>query len=346
LSRRYFGTDGIRGKAGRHPITGEFAFQLGNAAGHVLKQKAVSRPFVIIGQDTRASSDMLSYAIGSGLQSAGMNTLYVSVMPTPAVAYLCRYYQATAGVMISASHNAYKDNGIKFFSNKGEKIDDETEIAIEKRLSETTYYASSDKLGHTLACHKPEMPYIEFCKSILTAKNYDLSQFKLVIDCANGSFSNIAPWLLHQLNAKVIVTCAHPDGVNINQNCGAVSTQHLAYEVLNHRADLGMAFDGDGDRLIMIDSEGNVVDGDDILYLLAFDKYQNNELSGGVVGTLMTNYGIEMALKTLNIPLERTKVGDRYVLEKMKTLGWCLGGETSGHIPYDRGWFDNSSIGA
>lgn len=329
MGRKYFGTDGIRGRVGTFPITPDFALKLGWAAGKVLATHGSTK--VLIGKDTRISSYMLEAALEAGFAAAGINVAFIGPMPTPACAYLTRTFRAEAGVVISASHNPFYDNGIKFFSNLGSKLSDEVEKTIETMLDHEIECVESEFLGKASRINDAAGRYIEFCKSTFPS-NLSLSGYKLVVDCANGATYHIAPSVFRELGAEVISINDTPNGTNINLNCGATDIEMLRKTVLDHKADVGLAFDGDGDRLIMIDSLGNKVDGDQILYVIAAKRLADNNFKGGVVGTKMTNMGLEVALKKLNIPLERADVGDRYVFEKMQELGWCLGGENSGHI--------------
>lgn len=329
MSRRYFGTDGVRGKVGEFPITPEFAMKLGWAAGRVLSQQG-SRD-VLIGKDTRISGYMLETALESGLIAAGIDVRLLGPMPTPAVAYLTRTFRAEAGIVISASHNPYYDNGIKFFSTDGTKLADEVELAIEQELEKPMNCVSSEKLGKARRINDAAGRYIEFCKSQLP-NHLSLNGFKIVVDCAHGATYHIAPSVFKELGAQVIAIGCAPDGLNINAECGATSTSLLQQIVLQQQADLGIAFDGDGDRVMMVDHLGQVIDGDEILYIIARFARQQNKLQGGVVGTLMSNIGLEIALKALDIPFVRSAVGDRYVMELLKAKNWRIGGEGSGHI--------------
>ncbi|MEM7254930.1 MAG: phosphoglucosamine mutase [Pseudomonadota bacterium] len=327
--RRYFGTDGIRGEVGQHPITADFVLKLGWAAGRVFASDG--RGSVLIGKDTRISGYMFESALEAGLSAAGVDIRLLGPMPTPAIAYLTQTLHAQAGIVISASHNPYYDNGIKFFSGDGTKLPDEMEMRIEAQLDETMVTVPSQELGRVDRVVDAAGRYIEFCKS--TAPYWlSLRGLKIVVDCANGATYDIAPNVFVELGATVIRMGTEPDGLNINDGCGATAPDQLAKAVLDNSADLGIALDGDGDRLIMVDNHGEVLDGDELLYIIATGRKAENRFRGGVVGTLMTNLGLEEALRGLNIPLKRAKVGDRYVLEVMKETGWTLGGETSGHI--------------
>ncbi|RYV02494.1 phosphoglucosamine mutase [Shewanella sp. OPT22] len=334
MSRKYFGTDGVRGKVGTFPITPSFAMKLGWAAGKVLASTGTKE--VLIGKDTRISGYMLESAMEAGFSAAGVNVALVGPMPTPAVAYLASTFRADAGVVISASHNPFYDNGIKFFSNDGTKLTDAQELEIEclldKAINENAMdCAESDKLGKARRIDDAAGRYIEFCKGTFP-KHLSLHGLKIVIDSANGAAYHIAPNVYAELGAEVISINDKPDGMNINDNCGATKLDSLQAAVLEHHADLGIALDGDADRVMFVDGKGEVVDGDEILFILAQEAKATEELEGGVVGTLMSNLGLELALKELDIPFKRAKVGDRYVVEQLKATGWNLGGEGSGHI--------------
>ncbi|BEU04203.1 phosphoglucosamine mutase [Agarivorans sp. OAG1] len=329
MTRRYFGTDGVRGKVGEYPITPEFALKLGWAAGKVLSSTGTRK--VLIGKDTRISGYMLESALEAGLSAAGVQASFVGPMPTPAVAYLTRTFRAEAGIVISASHNPYYDNGIKFFSANGTKLPDEVELAIEAELDNPMTCVDSAALGKARRIEDAAGRYIEFCKSTFPNK-YNLSGLKIVVDCAHGATYHIAPKVFSELGAEVVAIGNQPDGLNINEKCGATDTGLLAEKVLEHKADLGIALDGDGDRVMMIDQHGVQVDGDEILYILAKDAKLSNHLSGGVVGTLMSNLALEQAFAEMDIPFSRAKVGDRYVMEQLSERGWTYGGENSGHI--------------
>ncbi len=328
-NRKYFGTDGIRGKVGEYPITPDFALKLGWAAGRVLAKDGVKK--VIIGKDTRISGYMLESALEAGFASAGVAAAFTGPMPTPAVAYLTRTFRADAGVVISASHNPFYDNGIKFFSTEGRKLDDAIELEIEAQLEKQIDCVESKQLGRASRITDAAGRYIEFCKSTFD-HDLSLAGLKIVVDCANGATYHIAPKVLRELGATVIKIGCDPDGVNINQNCGATDVKSLTKRVLEEKADLGFALDGDGDRIIMVDNEGNKVDGDLIIYIIAREALRQGQLKGGVVGTLMSNMGLEIALKNLGIPFIRAKVGDRYVLEMLVEKNWRLGAENSGHV--------------
>lgn len=329
MARKYFGTDGIRGKVGEFPITPEFMLKLGWAAGRVLSQGNHGGK-VIIGKDTRISGYMFESALEAGLSAAGLDIRLLGPMPTPAIAYLTRTLRATAGIVISASHNPYEDNGIKFFSAAGTKLPDEVELAIEAALDEPMTMAPSAHLGKAERVVDAGGRYIEFCKSTFP-NTLSLAGQKIVVDCANGATYFVAPRVFRELGAEVIKIGAEPDGLNINVDCGSTHPALLQRAVLEHKADLGIAFDGDGDRVIMVDHTGAIVDGDELLFIIAMERHRQGGLAG-VVGTLMSNLGMEHALAAAGIGFQRAKVGDRYVLEQMQNLGWPLGGESSGHI--------------
>ena len=329
MSRKYFGTDGVRGKVGEMPITPDFVMKLGWAAGKVLAKQGSKK--VLIGKDTRISGYMLEAALEAGLSAAGLKPVLLGPMPTPAVAYLTRTFRAEAGVVISASHNPYYDNGIKFFSTSGTKLPDVIESAIEDAMDEEIQCVESAQLGKASRIDDAPGRYIEFCKSTFPSE-LSLDGLKIVVDCANGATYHIAPSVFRELGAEVITMGCSPDGLNINDKVGSTAPKALVERVLQEQADLGIAFDGDGDRLIMVDHTGYEVDGDELLYIIARDLQQQGTLVGGVVGTLMTNLGLEVALSKLDIPLLRAKVGDRYVMELLQEKGWRLGGENSGHI--------------
>ncbi len=333
MSRKYFGTDGVRGKVGKLPITPEFVMRLGYAAGKVLAahRSEGERPTVLIGKDTRISGYMCESALEAGFTSAGVDVVLTGPMPTPAVAYLTRALRLAAGVVISASHNPYDDNGIKFFSGAGEKLPDDIETAIEAQLDQPLACVSSAGLGKVRRINDAAGRYIEFCKGTVPS-NLNLRGMKIVVDCAHGAGYHVAPPVFHELGAEVVTIGASPNGFNINDKVGATSPQALQAAVKAERADLGIALDGDGDRLVMVDSAGTAYDGDQLLYVIASDTKRRGRLSGGVAGTLMSNLAFELALSALDIPFERAKVGDRYVLEVLQKRGWRLGGENSGHI--------------
>lgn len=328
--RRYFGTDGIRGKVGEEPITPDFMLRLGWAAGRVLAHR-VTRGKVVIGKDTRISGYMFESALQAGLSSAGVDIRLLGPMPTPGIAYLTRTLHAQAGIVISASHNPYFDNGIKFFAGDGSKLPDEVELAIEAELDKPMHTVDSSLLGKVKRVDDAAGRYIEFCKST-TPNNFELRGLSIVVDCAHGATYQVAPSVFHELGAEVVRIGTDPDGLNINQGCGSTHPQALEHAVREHGADLGIALDGDGDRVIMVDEEGEIVDGDEILYIIARARIKAGEAVGAVVGTQMSNLGLELAIKKLGLAFHRAKVGDRYVLEMMREHGCRLGGESSGHI--------------
>ena len=321
--RKYFGTDGIRGKVGHSAINPEFVTKLGWAAGKVLAGKGTNK--VLIGKDTRISGYMLESALEAGLSAAGINVGLLGPMPTPAIAYLTKTFRSEAGIVISASHNPYYDNGIKFFSANGYKLDDEVELAIEAMLELPMDCVESDKLGKATRINDAAGRYIEFCKGTFPSE-LSLTGMKIVVDCAHGATYHIAPSVLSELGAEIIEIGTKPNGININHQVGATSMRACVEAVLEHKADLGFALDGDGDRIMLVDHEGNVVDGDQIIFIIARDALKNGRLSGGVVGTQMSNLGLEIALDNLGIPFARSKVGDRYVMELLKEKGWHIGG--------------------
>ena len=334
MSRKYFGTDGVRGRVGEHPITPQFVMHLGYAAGKVLASSAHAvgeRPAVLIGKDTRISGYMLESALEAGLIAAGIDVYLAGPVPTPAVAYLTRALRLQAGVVISASHNPFEDNGIKFFSATGMKLPDATEIAIEAVLDEPLVSNASDGLGKAKRLDDAVGRYIEFCKSTFPS-DMDLRGMKIVVDSAHGATYHIARHVFHELGADVIAIGAEPNGKNINDGYGATAPENLCKAVVEHRADIGIALDGDGDRLIMADAAGKLYDGDQLLYVIAEHRQANGKMQGGVVGTLMTNLAFEHAMRKLGIPFKRARVGDRYVMEVLQQEGWQLGGENSGHI--------------
>lgn len=328
-SRKYFGTDGIRGRVGDAPITPDFMLKLGWAAGKVLARHGSRK--IIIGKDTRISGYMLESALEAGLAAAGLSASFTGPMPTPAVAYLTRAFRAEAGIVISASHNPFYDNGIKFFSIDGTKLPDAVEEAIEAEMEKELTCVDSSQLGKASRIVDAAGRYIEFCKGTFP-NELSLSGLKVVVDCANGATYHIAPNVLRELGANVIAVGCEPNGLNINEKCGATDVAMLQARVLEEKADLGIALDGDGDRIIMVDEQGNKVDGDQIMYIIAREALRQGQLRGGVVGTLMSNMGLEVALKELGIPFARAKVGDRYVLEKLQEKGWRIGAENSGHV--------------
>ncbi|KTD58349.1 phosphoglucomutase [Legionella sainthelensi] len=327
--RKYFGTDGIRGHVGLSNINPEFVLKLGWAIGQVLANG--HRKKVVIGKDTRVSGYMLESALEAGLSAAGVDVALLGPMPTPGIAYLTQTLRANAGVVISASHNLFEDNGIKFFSAEGGKLPDSVELAIEEELEKKMQTVPSEKLGKATRINDATGRYIEFCKSTIPSLTR-LSGLKIVVDCANGATYHVAPNVFAELGAQVISIANRPDGFNINENCGSTSPELLRQKVISTGADIGIGLDGDGDRAILIDSEGNIVNGDQILYIIAKDRHQRGVLHGGVVGTLMSNYGLERALNDLGVPFIRSKVGDRYVLEALHKNDWKIGGEPSGHI--------------
>jgi phosphoglucosamine mutase len=335
MSRKYFGTDGVRGRVGRAPITPDFVMKLGYAAGKVLAAKRASaeHPTVLIGKDTRVSGYMLESALQAGLSAAGVDVVLVGPMPTPAVAYLTRALRLSAGIVISASHNPYHDNGIKFFSADGSKLPDETELQIERELDEPLACADSANLGKARRMEDAAGRYIEFCKSCFPTR-LDLRGLRIVVDSAHGAAYQIAPCVFHELGADVVSIGVNPDGFNINDHVGATHPQALQAEVKRSGAQIGIALDGDADRIVMTDAAGRIYDGDQLLYIIAKHRRAHGILRGGVVGTQMTNLGLEHALEKLGIPFARAKVGDRYVLEVLQEQGWQLGGENSGHIVF------------
>ncbi|BAU48970.1 phosphoglucosamine mutase [Sulfurifustis variabilis] len=329
--RKYFGTDGIRGRVGEEPITPELVLKLGWAAGRVLGRKGNDPGKIVIGKDTRVSGYLLESALESGLSAAGIDIRLLGPMPTPGIAYLTRTSRARAGIVISASHNPYDDNGIKFFSSEGTKLPDDVELAIEEAMQEPLKTVSSAKLGKAKRYDDAGGRYIEFCKSTFPHR-LSLDGLKIVVDCANGAAYNVAPHVFSELGAEVIAIATEPDGFNINRDCGSTHPETLARAVLEAKADVGVALDGDGDRVVMVDATGAVVDGDQLLYVIALDRLRNGQFRGGLVGTLMSNFGLELACRQLGIPFVRAAVGDRYVMGALVENGWDLGGETSGHI--------------
>jgi phosphoglucosamine mutase len=330
MSRTYFGTDGIRGTVGQAPITPDFVLRLAHAVGRVLKQTE-SRPTVLIGKDTRISGYMLESALESGFNSAGVDVVLLGPLPTPGVAYLTRAQRASLGVVISASHNPYPDNGIKFFSAQGTKLPDEWEIAVEAALQEAPVWADSATLGKARRLDDAPGRYIEFCKSTF-ASDLTLRNMTIVVDAAHGAAYHIAPKVFHELGAEVVCIGCSPDGLNINDHVGATHPDALVQAVKDHGAHFGIALDGDADRLQLVDAGGRLYNGDELLYLMAIDRLERGELLPGVVGTLMTNMAVEVALKARGVEFVRAKVGDRYVLEELERRGWILGGEGSGHL--------------
>lgn len=328
MSKKYFGTDGIRGLVGQAPITPDFALKLGWAAGKVFAQHGNKK--VLIGKDTRISGYMLETALESGLIAAGVDVGLLGPMPTPAISYLTKTFRADAGIVISASHNPYYDNGIKFFSAEGTKLPDDIEHEIEDMLDQEMTCVESEHLGKAFRINDAAGRYIEFCKSRFFQDS--LRGMKIVVDTANGATYHIAPNVFSELGADVHPIFNQPNGTNINKDCGATKTQALQKIVLAEKADLGIALDGDGDRLIMVDDKGEEIDGDEIVFIIARHALKQGKLNGGVVGTLMSNLGLEVALKNLSIPFKRAKVGDRYVMELLKENNWSIGGESSGHV--------------
>ncbi len=329
MKRKYFGTDGIRGKVGEPPITADFLLKLGWAAGQVFSKEGHN--FVLVGKDTRISGYMFESALEAGLTAAGVDTHLLGPMPTPAIAYLTRTLRASAGIVISASHNPYYDNGVKFFSVHGTKLPDDIEKKIEHYIDAPMTTVDSSILGKAKRIGDAAGRYIEFCKASIPTR-LDFSGMKIVVDCAHGATYHIAPHVLRELGADIVVIGAEPNGLNINEGCGATKPDKLVASVLENKADFGIALDGDGDRLVMVDHKGEVVDGDELIYIIAKSRQDLGQLSGPVVGTLMTNLGMEYGLKKLGIELLRAQVGDRYVLEMLSTHKGILGGENSGHI--------------
>jgi len=329
MSRRYFGTDGVRGLVGDGPINPEFVLKLGWAAGKVFAREGRSK--VIIGKDTRISGYMFESALEAGLVAAGVDVSLLGPMPTPAIAYLTRTFHAQAGIVISASHNPYHDNGIKFFSDQGSKLADEVELEIERQIDQPMTTVASAQLGKVVRINDAAGRYIEFCKSTVPSY-FNLRGKKIIVDCANGANYHVAPAVLEELGAQVVAIGIEPDGLNINDGVGSTSPESLRRRVLTEQADLGIAFDGDGDRVLFVDHRGELVDGDELLFIIACDQLRTKGSCAGVVGTLMSNMGFELALSALKIPFARAKVGDRYVMEMMRANGWQLGGENSGHI--------------
>jgi len=329
MSRQYFGTDGIRGLVGEYPIVPDFVLKLGWAAGKVLA--ASGKPSVVIGKDTRLSGYLLEAALHSGLSAAGVDVRLLGPMPTPAVAHLARAFHASAGVVISASHNPYYDNGIKFFGSNGKKLPDDIELQIEEWLDKPMTIDQPDALGKTLRQEDARGRYIEFCKASFPY-HLSLKGLKIVVDCANGATYQVGPAVFSELGAQVISVACEPNGKNINADCGSTHPQALQAAVLINKAHLGIAFDGDGDRIVMVDHTGSIVDGDEIIVMIARARLQENSQLGGVVGTLMSNMGMEIAIKNMGLEFVRAKVGDRYVMAELDKRSWVLGGEGSGHI--------------
>ncbi len=327
--KKFFGTDGIRGTVGEYPITPDFMLKRGWATGKVFARKGKGK--VLIGKDTRISGYMFEAALEAGLCSAGVDINMLGPMPTPAIAYLTRTFGAQAGIVISASHNPYQDNGIKFFSSEGEKLDDEIETAIEEALQQDFATVPSNAIGKVVRINDAAGRYIEFCKSTYKSTR-KLNGLKIVLDCANGATYHVAPSVFQELGARVSVLANKPDGLNINEKCGSTHPENLIAEVVAQQADLGIAFDGDGDRVLMVDHKGQLVDGDELLFIIASSKYSPQVNWRGVVGTLMSNLGLEVALRSKGIEFARAKVGDRYVMAELQSHGWIYGGESSGHL--------------
>ena len=331
MGNTYFGTDGIRGRVGDPPITVDFLLKLGWAAGRVFARQSDEPATVVIGKDTRISGYLFESALEAGFSAAGMDIILLGPMPTPAVAHLTRSLGAVAGVVISASHNPYEDNGIKFFSGEGEKLADALQEEIEAELAREIEQVPPHRLGKAHRIDDASGRYIEYCKATVPFGTH-LDGLKLVVDCANGATYRIAPSVFAELGAEVVAIHDHPDGLNINEHCGSTHPESLARKVLETQADLGVAFDGDGDRVLLVDHEGAIIDGDQILYVLAASRKANGGLNGGVVGTVMSNFGLEEAFQGLGVPFERSAVGDRFVHERLRQRNWLLGGEASGHI--------------
>ncbi len=329
MTNKYFGTDGIRGRVGESPVTADFMLRLGRAAGTVLAHNDWRS--VVIGKDTRISGYMFESALEAGLAAAGANVALLGPMPTPAIAYLTRTLHACAGIVISASHNPFYDNGIKFFSAEGEKLPDDVEVAIEAELDQPFSTVSSEKMGKAVRIEDAAGRYIEFCKGTIPFSIL-FRGLKIVVDCAHGATYRVGPAVLEELGAEVIAIGNEPDGLNINDGCGSTYPEFVGKAVLEHGADVGIALDGDGDRVIMVDANGETVNGDELLYIMATARQDKGELQGGVVGTVMSNFGLELALKERNIPFLRTPVGDRHVHRALVKHGWTLGGEASGHL--------------
>ena len=330
MSKQYFGTDGIRGRVGDDLINPDFCLKLGRSVGRTLSVKG-RRPLVILGKDTRNSGYMLESALEAGLSSAGADVALLGPIPTPAVAYMTRTMRGDLGIVISASHNAFDDNGLKFFDSEANKLSDAMELSIERQLNAPLSPISASNLGHVFRVDDAHGRYIEFCKGTVDSR-VRLEGLKVVVDCANGAAYDVAPRVYRELDADVIGISVDPDGSNINRNCGSTHPELLREKVLELSADVGIALDGDGDRVIMVDSEGEIVDGDELLSVIALSMWMQNRFCGGVVGTELSNGGLQQAFEDLGIPFERAKVGDRYVVELMRDKGWVLGGESSGHI--------------
>lgn len=328
-TKKYFGTDGIRGRVGQFPITPDFMLKLGWAAGMAFRKMGACR--ILVGKDTRISGYMFESALEAGLSAAGADVMLLGPMPTPAIAYLTRTFHAQAGIVISASHNPHHDNGIKFFSGQGTKLPDEVEMMIEELLDTPMTVAESEQLGKVSRINDAAGRYIEFCKSSVPTST-SFAGLKIVVDCAHGATYKVAPNVFRELGAQVTVLSAAPNGLNINDNCGSTHMGALQAAVVAEKADLGIGFDGDGDRVLMVDHTGAIVDGDELIYIIARDLHERGRLQGGVVGTLMSNLGLELALADLNIPFVRANVGDRYVIAELLERNWQVGGENSGHV--------------
>jgi len=329
VTRKYFGTDGVRGKVGETPITPEFALKLGWAAGKALARNGQS--WVVMGKDTRLSGYLLESALEAGLSAAGVSVRLLGPMPTPAIAYLTRAFHADAGIVISASHNPYYDNGIKFFGPNGMKLQDEVEESIEDWLDQPMQITAPDALGKAMRQDDARGRYIEFCKSSFPF-HFNLRGLKIVLDCANGAAYQVGPSVFTELGAEVIKLACAPDGLNINHECGSTHPETLQQAVVEHEADLGIAFDGDSDRVLMVDRHGQLVDGDELIVIIAQERMATGNGVKGVVGTLMSNLGMEIAVREMGLEFVRAKVGDRYVMAELQSRGWTLGGEASGHI--------------
>jgi phosphoglucosamine mutase len=331
MSKKYFGTDGIRGKVGEHPITADFMLKLGWAAGQVLTRHAQGKKRVLIGKDTRVSGYMFESALEAGLIAAGVDVDMLGPMPTPAIAYLTRAFRASAGIVISASHNPVGDNGIKFFAADGYKLPDDVELEIEALMDQPLVTNGSFSLGKARRISDATGRYIEFCKGTLPS-GFSLSGLRVALDCAHGATYNAAPKVFKELGATTITMGNEPNGFNINDQCGSTHMAGLQELVLSEKADFGVALDGDGDRVLLVDENGEIVDGDELIYIIAQHRHASAEGCNGVAGTQMSNLGLELALKEMGIPFTRTKVGDRYVVEALNAKGWSLGGEASGHV--------------
>ncbi|MBQ0720731.1 MAG: phosphoglucosamine mutase [Gammaproteobacteria bacterium] len=331
MKKQFFGTDGIRGCVGEHPITVDFVLKLGWAAGKVFAKSNKGRNLILVGKDTRVSGYMFESALEAGIIAAGVDVGLLGPMPTPAIAYLSRTFRAQAGIVISASHNAYQDNGIKFFGGDGYKLPDEIELEIESYLQQGIVTSGSNELGRATRIRDAAGRYIEFCKGTLPS-GFSFSGLTVVVDCANGATYHVAPDVFRELGAEVVEIGTEPDGLNINYQCGSTNPELLRQKVLETGADIGVALDGDGDRVLFVDANGGIVDGDELLYIIAMFRRANGFPCSGVAGTLMSNFGLEKALAELDVPFARAKVGDRYVIETMKKNQWELGGENSGHI--------------